>query len=153
MNVVLSNSPFRDSWKGACYFAALGPVFGSLGFGAYMSRYGLLSGHVTQAADTGLSTALLLLIGAHFAGFIPAAACGLVLGPFRPTFFSWLACFFAGTFGAAAAVAYWLWIHTPGESPLIYAIAGFSGALVTARIFAIRVPNNSFKPTPLRGAA
>ena len=133
--------------KSIALFALLGPIIGLITLAAPA---------MVLANDWSLRSLVLLIPIAYFAGGIPAAVCGLVVGIAKPRLrgvWGWLA---SGAVGAVCSISYYLLISIRSSSDLyplaLFFAPGFLAGLVCGIVF-LTPPNNSFKPKPLRGSA
>ena len=138
---------FIDALKGIALFGLLGPVIGLL-------TVVLLA--MASTSDWSFNSLALLIPAAYFIGGVPAVVCGLLAGLIRARLHGVTGCLAAGVGGAVCSASYYLLmsIHGNSDYPVIalFAVAGFIAGIVCGIIF-LTLPNNSFKPKPLRGSA
>ena len=140
MKLETSAFPILDTIKSICLFGVLGPPLGSLGLSLYFAGDSALKGNVSD-----LEKFLLLPVGAlllwpvtYLFGLVPAVACGLICGPFRPAFRSWSACSVAGVAGGLLSAWWNVGVNgRPHEERLMLFVAGFTAAFLCARMFAV----------------
>ena len=151
------------NWRIVAWFALIGPPVGGAVVGLSIEIPGLI-------ADPSFSAvvSLVSLVGAaaafsYIGGLIPAFLSGIIASvlwgcyPAR-LFGSWLTRAAAG-----ASIGYrvlWLFLQLPTGSSVsfgdgaLFSVVGAAGGAVAGLVAGRWVaPNNSFKPTPLRGAA
>jgi hypothetical protein len=146
MKIEISASPILDTVKGTCLFAVLGPPLGLLGFSLYFAVCGAVRGDLSAVQGAVLFPALafvtwIVAFSAYLFGLVPAAACGLICGPFRPAFRSWSACFVVGAIGGLLSAFWNDWqFGRPHEERILFFVSGFFAGCLCARLFAVRAP-------------
>ena len=130
--------------KGIALFGILGPIIGVLTVALPA---------MATTGDWSIRSLLLLVPAAYFVGGIPAAASGLIVGVARARLCGFIGAMAAGAIGAACSIGYYLLLSIHGDldrAAVLFAAAGLASGLVCGIIFRAP-PNNSFKPTQLRG--
>jgi hypothetical protein len=141
MKLETSAFPILDTIKSICYFAVLGPPLGVLGFSLYFAGYSALRGDLSGIQNSAAIPLMAFVIWflPYVFGIVPAAACGLICGPFRPAFRSWSACVVAGAVGGLLSALWNEWqFGRPHEERLLFFVSGFIAGFLCARLFAVR---------------
>ena len=130
--------------KGITLFGLLGPFIGLLA---------LALTSMAATDDWSIRSILFLAPAAYIVGGIPAIICGFAAGLTRTRFSRLPGSIVAGSVGSALSLGYYCLVSIRREldsAALLFAVMGFVSGL-TCGAFFFAPPNNSFKPTQLRG--
>jgi len=141
------------NWRLILLFVVLGPLFGAIPV--------LFNVAVKWEASNGLLVIFLVFLAwAYVFGVVPAALTALFLSlltsllPTSYRYRTWLQLLTAVATGFAVTLALFIMLFDPLTAVKLAEHGAFSALICTIVGQLLRVvPNNSFKPTPLRGAA